>query len=111
MCGGINGNSTDGSDSIVVSRKVENDYMYDMHYTCTTREGSGALYVNMKYNIPVRVFRSSKPTTSYAPSHHIIINKVTLKIRERTSYIYDGLFSVASCKLQRGESTFYLIIN
>ena len=87
---GVNGNMKSGCDSVVVSRQAvhlrEEDGLSWLRYTSSRRQGGGALLTSYRGRKPVRVFRSSKLASIYAPPEQ----------EGKTSYRYDGI-----CKWSR----------
>lgn len=81
---GINGNRLSGCDAIVVS-KEDSRKLDLLQYHCTSQQGAGAMYRSYELELPIRVFRSSKLRSKFAPP---------MKDKEKHQYRYDGLFQV-----------------
>mmetsp|Transcript_26613 Transcript_26613/g.54835 ORF Transcript_26613/g.54835 Transcript_26613/m.54835 type:complete len:957 (-) Transcript_26613:496-3366(-) len=97
---GVNGNSIDGCDSIVVSRQSpmhrETDGLNWFTYTSSRKQGGGALFISYRNKSPIRVFRSSDLDSPFAPP-----------IRENhlTNYRYDGLYTITKAWDSKGKRT------
>ena len=74
----------------------EKDDLLVLNYTSTRQQGAGALFVSYTKQLPIRVFRSSKLVGQYSPPP-----------REggKTSYRYDGLYSIKEVQDSRGKIT------
>mmetsp|Transcript_2783 Transcript_2783/g.3945 ORF Transcript_2783/g.3945 Transcript_2783/m.3945 type:complete len:246 (+) Transcript_2783:48-785(+) len=93
---GVNGNENDGCDSIIISDQNSqlvhmDDNIETFIYACTRVQGSMALYTSYQQKFPIRVFRSSKSGGSFSP---LALYDET-KNKAKSSYRYDGLYSVA----------------
>ena len=85
--GGISGNKEAGCDAIVVSHHFEGDDLLEFKYSATSRVGSGALVRSEADKRPIRVFRSSRLQSRWAPPPMLPPAPAV--------YRYDGLYLIA----------------
>lgn len=87
---GVNGNMKDGCDSIVVSKCDPNtkdrDQLAIFYYTCKRVQRNGAMHTSFVQKIVIRVFRSSRLVSAFAP--------LPDKKDNTTLYRYDGLYAI-----------------
>ena len=97
------GNRYDGAASIVVSRldpsMGEEDHLTTLYYSASPRTGSLALTQSHKTGMPVRVFRSSKAASPFAPP-----KPNTKSTKAAASYRFDGLYRVVALQ-PKGDFT------
>lgn len=75
----------------------EHDSFCDIKYTSTRRQGACALLKSYEWNLPIRVFRSSQLKGEFSPP---------ARKGRKTSYRYDGLYSVTEVFGQDGSPTY-----
>ena len=109
---GIDGNSTDGSSAIVISDGYIDDYDFgdEILYTgeggndpntgrqykdqSITSPGNAGLILSMRMKLPVRVIRSSKHNSPFAP---------------KTGYKFDGLYYVKDYSVIKGRDGYRIV--
>ena len=99
--GGVNGNKKVGCDSIVMSNDGPSDTFIEFEYICLKTQGSQRLYMSYINGSVIRVFRSSNITSDYAPAPFIVV-KNNYNLCYRTSYRYDGLYTIKHVKGKDG---------
>jgi hypothetical protein len=80
---GVCGNEKHGCSSIIVKQPLDYEAFSLFTYKATSRQGAKALFYSYKNNIPIRVFRVSNGTSSYAPSTD-----------KHVAHRFDGLFHI-----------------
>lgn len=109
---GIDGNGVDGASAIVISGGFVDDFDFGDQIIYTgeggndpisgrqiadqniNSPGNSGLITSMKNNYPVRVIRSSKHKSTFAPV---------------TGYRYDGLYYVKDCQQTKGKDGFNIV--
>lgn len=99
---GINGNSKEGCDSIIIENLDpllrEDDGLCWLQVTSSKANGGGALFQSYLSQLPVRVFRSSNLDSRYAPALYV-------EDTESVLYRYDGLYMVRAMWDEQGHET------